>query len=212
MYKEKIKSLFCVKYMALLVSLILVLSVLLGNTWMYLTDSVPVVVNTFNPGRVTSDVVETLEDDIKKDVAIKNSGNTDAYIRAAIVVTWKNEEGEIWGETKPVKDVDYTIVTNEVLESTATGSWILGKDGFYYWTAPVAPFDPNNPDALCTTGNLIESCSYLGNAPEGYHLSVEILGSAIQSRGIKLNGTRLVEDAWDIVEVDDETLLLGFEQ
>ena len=42
------------------------------------------------------------------------------------------------------------------------------------------------------TGILIDSCEYKANAPEGYHLAVEILGSAIQ--GVPES---VVVDNWD---------------
>lgn len=54
-------------------------------------------------------------------------------------------------------------------------NWIQGADGYYYYQLPVDP--------QVSTGVLIEECELLKNAsvPDGYHLSVEIVASAIQS-------------------------------
>ena len=51
---------------------------------------------------------------------------------------------------------------------------MTGADGFYYWNAPVA--------AGNSTQLLIESVTVQGAAPDGYSLTVEILGSGIQSK------------------------------
>lgn len=69
----------------------------------------------------------------------------------------------------PLKDKDYSIT---LAENT---NWIQGADGYYYYKLPV---DPQG-----STGELIEECKLQNNAsvPNGYHLSVEIVASAIQS-------------------------------
>ena len=59
----------------------------------------------------------------------------------------------------------------------------------------------------CSTGALITECKVIGDRPEdlpeGYYLSVEILGSGIQSRP-----DAAVEGAWPAVQVNDDTKLL----
>ena len=69
----------------------------------------------------------------------------------------------------PVKDKDYSITFAK------NTNWIKGADGYYYYQLPV---DPQG-----STGVLIEECKLQENAsvPDGYHLSVEIVASAIQS-------------------------------
>jgi len=144
------------------VALIGVLAV--GGTLAYLFTNTSPVQNTFEPSEVTCAVVEPeFTSDQKTDVQIKNTGDTKAYIRAEIVVNWVDAAGYVSGV--PVQDGDYTIELG--------GAWVEGSDGFYYWTMPV------EPDGL--TGNLIESCEQVAEAPTGYYLSVEILAGAIQS-------------------------------
>ena len=97
-------------------------------------------------------------------------GNTDAFIRAAVVVTWQNAADEVCGKA-PAAGTDYTMVLD------LANGWSKGDDGFYYWNAPVAPG--------ANTGVLIISCTAVdGNAPEGYALCVEIIGSGSQAVGI----------------------------
>lgn len=154
-------------------SLVLVVSVLAlvlavaGGTLAWLTANSGPVTNTFTPAQVTCTVEETFDGTTKSDVKIKNTSNIDAYIRAYVVVTWKNAQGNVYG--KPVKDTDYTIEY-----ATGTG-WDKGSDGYYYYTSPVVANDG-------LTGVLITKCEPVADkAPAGYDLSVEIIAEAIQS-------------------------------
>lgn len=165
----------------MLVFLFLVLGITVGGTLAYLIAVDGPITNTFTPSKVTTSVEETLEGNIKKNVQIKNTGDTTAYIRAAVVVTWQDSGGNVYGQV-PVAGTDYTIVYNIKAsgESQAAYQWILAEDGYYYWTSPVKSDDEDANN--CMTGILITSCEpSVGKAPEGYSLSVEIIGSGIQS-------------------------------
>lgn len=162
----------------LLVSLLLVLGVAVGGTVAFLSTRTDRKVNTFTPSEVTCEVTETFNDNVKSNVAVQNTGDTTAFIRAAINVTWmKNEEAgteynaadQTVSAKVPLKGTDYSIT---LAENT---KWIQGADGYYYYQLPVKPQD--------STKVLIEECKLLKDAsvPDGYHLSVEIVASAIQS-------------------------------
>lgn len=162
----------------LLVSLLLVLGVAVGGTVAFLSTRTDSKVNTFTPSEVTCAVMETFENNVKSQVAVKNTGDTTAFIRAAINVTWmkdaeagtKYNAGDQTVSAKvPVKDTDYSITFAK------NTNWIQGADGYYYYKLPVAPQG--------STEVLIDECKLLENAsvPDGYHLSVEIVASAIQS-------------------------------
>ena len=159
------------KSIILLVSLVLLLTLTVGGTLAFLFDIAGPVKNTFNPSEVTCDVIETVnpEKTQKTNVMIQNTGDTEAFIRAAIVINWADGNGNIYGKT-PIKDSDYALDLN-----LSADGWVEGKDGYYYWTKPVAP------DAK--TGVLINSVKLNDGVkvPEGYALSVEILCSAVQS-------------------------------
>lgn len=168
------------KTIALLVSLVLLVTALVGGTVAWLTTNTEQVENTFTPSHVTCAVVETFTngDTVKKDVKIANTGDTDAYIRATYIVTWQDEQGNVYG-TAPVKGQDYSVTLNLDQNTPPTG-WTPGADGYYYYCSVVHPGETNNE-----TGVLISECRVLQAAPaEGYTLHVEILAQAIQSSPI----------------------------
>lgn len=156
----------------LLVSLLLVLGVAVGGTVAFLSTRTDSKENTFTPSKVTCEVTETFKNNVKSNVAVKNTGDTTAFIRAAINVTWmsnKDAADQTVSSKVPVKNTDYSITFAK------NTNWIQGADGYYYYQLPVGPQG--------STGVLIEECKLQNNAsvPDGYHLSVEIVASAIQS-------------------------------
>lgn len=155
------------KAVALLVCLTLAVTLTVGGTLAFLATKTDLIRNIFTPTKVTVEIEEKFLD-AKEDVKIKNTGNVDAWIRAAVVITWQDEAGNVYG-VPPVAGEDYTI-TYEL-----SNGWMEGADGYYYWTSPVAP------DNL--TGVLIKECQYRENqAPTGYALNVEIVASGLQSK------------------------------
>lgn len=178
----------------LLVSLVLVLGVAVGGTVAFLSTRTDSKENTFTPSKVTCAVTETFNNNVKSNVAVKNTGDTTAFIRAAINVTWMKdaEAGTEYGAANqtvsakvPVKDTDYSI---KLADNT---NWIQGADGYYYYKQPVNPQD--------STEVLIEECKLQNNAsvPDGYHLSVEIVASAIQSAP-----DSVVQNMWHVTVAD----------
>lgn len=167
------------KTLAVLLSVVLVIAMAAGVTIAFLADSTNGVENTFTPSQVTVEVNETFDGKIKSDVSIKNTGNTTAYIRAAVVVTWQNANGVVYG-IEPVEDADYKL-------SLAGSGWFKGADGYYYHSVPVA--------AGANTGILIDEITAVhNNAPAtGYFLSVEIIASGIQSVPASV-----VTDSWKV--------------
>lgn len=149
------------------VLLILAVVLAIGGTLAYIIANTASVENKFTPGEVRCEVEETFKNNVKSDVKIKNTGNTAAYIRATYVVTWQKDDGTVNGKM-PVVGTDYTI------EFAENSGWELIGD-YWYYTSPVA--------AGGETGVLIASCKLAEGAavPTGYHLSVEIIASAIQS-------------------------------
>ena len=128
------------KPLAALVALVLIIGAVVGGTLAYLAA--------------------------RTDVKITNIGDTEVYIRATYVVTWKDAAENVYPE-QPQPGVDYTISLNPKQD------WFY-YNGYYYYTAPVAP--------RASTGVLIDLCTPVAErTPEGYTLSVNVLASAIQS-------------------------------
>ena len=165
------------KLIVALLSLVLVVALSIGGTFAWLNDTSDTVTNTFKPGEIVTRVDETFDGNVKSNVSIENvktDNAVDAYIRAEIVVTWQDNEGNVYGQL-PVAGTDYTIGFN-LSSNTDTngGEWVASTDGFYYWTMPVAPG--------AKTGFLIKTCAPIADkAPKGYHLCVEVISTAIQT-------------------------------
>lgn len=191
---------FINKKFIVVTALALLLFVTVGSTLAYIFTSTDPVENKFNPSQVSCAVVENgnLSENTAKvvqtgnsktNVQIKNTGDTDAYIRVAVVVNWMSEDGtKVWA-TKPVAGEDYTIILD------LTNGWSSVGD-YYYYGSSVAPCVHKDGDEHtgCMTSVLISSCTPVaGRAPDGYYLSVEIVASAIQSNGM---GANSAQEAW----------------
>lgn len=196
------------KALTLLVCLVILVAVTVGGTLAYLLASTPTVKNEFTPAKVSCCVEEEpFDGTTKTNVQIRNTGNTKAYIRAAVVVTWKNEKGEIYAAV-PQENTDYTITFN------SHNDWFEGNDGFWYHRTEIAPCTHvgDQEHIGCMTGVLINSCSPVdGQAPSEYYLSVEIVASAIQSAPDSVVGTEW-SNAKVSVTAKDGTLTAEDEQ
>lgn len=164
----------------LALSLVLVLGLSVGGTLAYLVTNTDPVTNIFTPGEIKTDITEEFDNQVKEDVCIKNTAESDVavYIRATIVANWVDDEGKIVKIAE--KGTDYTDFASEE-------GWVEDGEGHYYWTRPV---DPND-----STGALIVSCEPNVDAkPAGAdHLRLTILSQAIQAEP-----TTAVEEAWDV--------------
>lgn len=157
-----------------------------GLTLAYLVTSTEALTNVFGVPNFDTGISEDFSDGkVKKDVKIQNTGDVDAYVRVMVVVTWVNDAGEVYPQI-PVEGTDYTITW-----TTDETAWVKGKDGYWYYTTPIAP------DAA--TAVLFTDCTPVdGKAPDGYYLSVEILSQSIQA--VPANA---VENAWGVTVSGD---------
>lgn len=166
--------------------------------------------------KIEDQVHMTTESDYKDNVVITNTGNTDAFIRAAIVGQWLNVEGKpVFGFTDKLYNF-YSVASwyEDQFVKTEAGShgtfsdlagykgadnplndWYLCTDGFYYYSKPVAPTK--------TTEKKLFSRYTIGTAPEvtisgvqtAIHFSLEIATQAISAN--KVDGSQYDwQDAW----------------
>ena len=159
------------KGILLLAAAMLILVCRVGGTLAYLATQTGQVQNTFEPAYVTSEVNETFDNLVKSNVTIKNTGNVSAYIRAAIVVTWKDAEGRTMPQVPGTGDYTLTIGSD----------WTKVGD-YYYYDKSVAAND--------STTKLIDTCEPNKSYPDGRKLCVEVIGSAIQSEGMGANSAQ----------------------
>lgn len=167
----------------LLVAMLLLLVTAIGTTVAYLTAKTDAVTNSFVPVNLTTPIEEEFDGEVKNNVTVKNTGDVNAYVRAAVVVTWKDANGNVHPAV-PVRGTDYTVTFPENTGWTKVGD-------YYYYNKAVATGK--------STGVLLTGCKPVdGKAPEGYELDVTILVSAIQSEP-----DTAINTAWGI-QIDQE--------
>lgn len=165
------------KTLFLILAIVMLIGTVVGTTVAFLVDKTGEVENTFEYAKVSCEVMENFDRETKKDVQIKNTGSTDAYIRATYVVNWVDEGGNIVASVP--SGYSYSLTVNP------DGKW-TPKDGYFYYPTPVAP------DEL-TQGSLLTCTVTYPQNPE-YTLSVEILATAVQS-----DPASAVQEAWDFI-------------
>ena len=162
---------------ALILSLCLIFALAVGTTFALLKASTAPVENTFTAAKSGTDIVEELDGNQKKSIAVKNTGTAVSYVRVKLVMNWVDENGSV--SATPV-DITPSITDN----------WFL-KDGIYYYKMPVA--------AKGETTNLLQTPITQGTAPAGCHLEVTVLAESIQAAP-----STAVEGAWTAVKVDGD--------
>ena len=170
------------KFVGIAILCLCIVAGTIGSVASYLTSRTEPVTNEFVPAKVTCQVEETFESGVKSDVTIRNTGNIDAYIRAAVIINFVSGDGKVLAAA-PQEGTDYVIVWS-------SHGWEKGSDGYWYHKKTVAP------DNL--TSVLVESASAI-SAPRGYRLDIQIVASAIQS-----DPYRAVQEAWGITPVNGE--------
>lgn len=174
--------------LVLLAALVLLIALGVGATVGLLHTGTEPLQNDFTYGKVSSEVLESFEAEngvyAKRDVRIKNTGNTDAYIRVLLVFTWKDADGNVF-VNKPELDRDYQI------NLALSNGWIVAQNGigaYIYYKYPVA--------AGAETPVLIDSVRLADGVtgPENgkYSLSVEVVADAVQA-----NPASAVQQVWE---------------
>ena len=132
--------------------------------WLLDSDSAE---NAFTPGALTLRINETFDGTTKSSVTFTNTGNTPAFIRAALVPVWRSGT------------VNSGLETDETYNLTIGAGWTL-SGGYYYYDSVVP--------AGGTTSALIVSCSPTVNLttnPEytGMSFEMQVIASALQADG-----------------------------
>ena len=188
------------KALLLIASLAVLLTATVGSTAAWLVSKPAAVENDFVPGKVACQVLEDFGTEsgtsVKRNVRVKNNGNTDAYIRVLLVFTWKDDAGNIFSN-KPQEGKDYQIVMDDLTD------WIMQKSDagvYFYYKKPVAPG--------AETGVLIDSLRQIAGVtgPENgkYKLSVDILSDAVQA-----DPPEAVAESWGVAVENGEIKVQG---
>ena len=170
------------KSILMLASLALIVTSVIGTTIAYLVSNEVSVTNTFTAAQVSNKVEEKFNGTTKSNVKIQNTGDIPAYIRVALICTWKDAKGNFVSEPAYLEDLD--IVWGELGEDgddADKGYWVESAGYYYYSTeVPAGGF----------TGNLIDSATV--ETENGYQFNLEIISSAIQAKP-----ANVVTDVWD---------------
>ena len=185
MRKEKVKPARLVRKphkgrgrLAMMVlSVVLLLALAVGGTIAWLSTKTTPVINTFTPAKVTCDVTENFNEDtgVKTNVNVTNTGNIAVYIRVKLVTYHTNDTGQhIGGKAELPK---FNLGEN----------WVE-KNGYYYYTLPVAP--GKKPAANLADSMTLEK-SY--KDADGGKQALDVMAEAIQSAPEKAVG-----EAWGV--------------
>jgi hypothetical protein len=163
------------KLTALVITTALILTAAIGGTIAWLTAKDTPVKNTFNPSTVACEVTENFNGTVKSNVNVKNTGDTEAYIRVKLVTYRTNDDGQHIGGTA------------EIPAFTLGENWVQYGD-YYYYTLPVeagkAP-KANLADSMTLTASYTDA--------DGGHQSIDVMAEAIQSGPVQAVG-----QAWGV--------------
>ena len=155
------------KSSALIIALALILVLAVGGTVAYIFTQTDPVINTFTPTEAKITVDEKTSDNQKTSITVvNNSTGVPVYIRVALVANMIDEAGNVTGADVPT--------------FTRGDNWIVGNDGYYYYTEPVPVGE--------STGNLLKSQMILDE-----NMQVVVLADAIQAEP-----TTAVTQAWGV--------------
>ena len=166
------------KLSAAAIAIILVVVMTIGGTVAFLMDSTESVINKFTPASSGITIEEKVKENCKTEIAVKNTGDTGAYIRVSLVANYYDENGNITGGAAVP---DFTLNSEK---------WFLGNDGYYYYMQPVA--------AGNVTDNLLESESKMQLKD---NMQVTVLAQSIQA-----SPTSVVHDKWGVTVNSDGTI------
>ena len=148
---------------AMIVSVVLILALAIGGTIAWMSTKTDSVVNTFNPSRVTCEVEEKFNGEVKTDVNVRNTGDIPAFIRVKLVVYRTNDVGQHIGGVAEAPSFDFGA------------GWVRYGD-YYYYTKPVAP-------GATPAANLAEAIELVKDYADadGGHQSIDVIAEAIQA-------------------------------
>lgn len=167
-----------VRLTAIVLATVTLLALAVGGTIAWIKADTTPVQNTFTYAKVTTEIEEKFENNVKEKVAAKNTGTADAFIRIKLVSYRTNGQGLRIGGSASLD------------EFTPGTGWVKYGD-YYYYTLPVAP--NHSTEILVKT---ITLKTY--NDADGGYQSLDVMTEAIQS-----TPEAAVKDAWgDVFSID----------
>ena len=189
-----------IRLLILIVGLTVVIASISVSVAYMLTRS-DILTNIFVPAKVSCEVVEEGTGTSQTSVMVKNTGDTDVYVRVRVVTYWKDSKGNPVALTSPENGFGTTPATWKYNEA----DWIYDKENqTFYYKASVKEGQ--------TTAELLTSAIPLevieeageGNVKFTYHQVVEFIAEVIQS-----SPDDAVKEAWGVT-LDGNDQITGF--
>lgn len=166
-----------VRLTAIVLATVTLLALAVGGTIAWIKADTTPVQNTFTYAKVTTEIEEEFDGSKKTNVNVKNTGDTEVYVRVKLVSYRTDKAGNhIGGET--------TLPT-----FTPGQNWVLHTDGYYYYTLPVAP----NGSRMPATNLADEMTLEVYKDADGGYQSIDVVAEAIQSTPVNA-----MQEAWGV--------------
>ena len=178
-----------IRLLILIVGLTVVIASISVSVAYMLTRS-DILTNIFVPAKVSCEVLEAGTGTSQTSVMVKNTGDTDVYVRVRVVTYWEDSKGNPVALTSPENGFGTTPATWKYNEA----DWIYDKENqTFYYKASVKEGQ--------TTAELLTSAIPLevieeageGNVKFTYHQVVEFIAEVIQS-----SPDDAVKEAWGV--------------
>ena len=123
-----------------LVSVLVLVFAAVGVTVAYLQTQTEPLENQFTPAKVSCKVEETFEDNVKSNVTIQNTGDTDAFIRVAVVANWVQTD-----ENSSVTSLIWGIFSMRQTPSTSRAAGMMATAAFFAPLMVTSPISGRPP-------------------------------------------------------------------
>ena len=158
----------------LIIALVLLFAVIVGGTVALLqATAANRLTNTFAPVKVEIDPDEEKTPTSKSNIKFQNTGDVPVYIRATLVIYWKDSDENFVPQPAGGK-IEGGLIQDGWTE----------KNGIYYYGSQVAPQD--------WTGVMLSEI--VVTCPDGYTCHIDVQAEAIQAEGLNASSA---QDAWE---------------
>ena len=170
------------KATTVVISVLLLVTVMIGGTIAFLITATNPVVNKFTPSQVSCSVTENFDGTKKTNVNVTNTSDIKAYIRVKLVTYRVNEQGQHIGGVA------------EIPAFTPGENWVKNGE-YYYYKLPVDPGAEPAADLIDSNGIQLKG-TYAD--VDGGKQVIEVMAEAIQADGVDAKGNKPIELAWGV--------------
>lgn len=174
------------KKLAIVIIMLLFLVGLVGGTVSYMIKTTDQLENDFASATVDCVLNEQLENNVKSNITVNNTGNIGIFVRVRFITYWIDSNGNVAGIKAPVP-----------LNITFDSDWIKdpNSDTFYY---------SNELPAASTTSDLLDGSSITLATEDGYRQVVEVFAEAIQA-----NPAQAASNEWNVTVTDGKIVSIN---